>query len=414
MKYNQNNMPLVCMQKNSTCYKQTENMKILGILWHSTGCNNPNIKRYVQPFETDSNYNQMIQILGKNKNANDWNHIVRYVGLNAWIGKLANGTVATVQTMPWNFRPWGCGQGSKGSCNDGWIQFEICEDGLNNKEYCEAVYKEACELTAFLCKIYNLNPLGTVNVKGVEVPVILCHKDSHDLGFGSNHGDIMHWFPKFGYSMETARQDVKKLIDESMPKIETNKELYRIRKTWKDSASQKGAYYSLESAINMCKVAGSEYKVFNSNGDQVYPEVIEELPKEEEKQSLSIKVGDPIKLIKNPVYANGKPIPSWVQNSALYVRKIKADDNLIGISIYKTGPLTGYIDISQIDFPEVKVNYLAKILKKLEIYSEPNSQSKVNGFVNKNFIYTIISEKNGFGKLKSQAGWVDLKFIQKV
>lgn len=47
MKYNSSNAPLVCMQTNSTCYKNTSQMTIRGILWHSTGANNPNIKRYV-------------------------------------------------------------------------------------------------------------------------------------------------------------------------------------------------------------------------------------------------------------------------------------------------------------------------------------------------------------------------------
>ena len=55
--------------------------------------------------------------------------------MNAWIGKLADGSVAAVQTMPWDFRPWGCGSGSKGSCNSGWIQFEICEDALTDADY---------------------------------------------------------------------------------------------------------------------------------------------------------------------------------------------------------------------------------------------------------------------------------------
>jgi hypothetical protein len=35
------------MMTNSTCYQQTKTMEVKGILWHSTGCNNPNIKRYV-------------------------------------------------------------------------------------------------------------------------------------------------------------------------------------------------------------------------------------------------------------------------------------------------------------------------------------------------------------------------------
>ena len=35
------------MMTNSTCYKGTRTMAVKGILWHSTGANNPNLKRYV-------------------------------------------------------------------------------------------------------------------------------------------------------------------------------------------------------------------------------------------------------------------------------------------------------------------------------------------------------------------------------
>ena len=109
MKYSNGNKPLVCMQTNSTCYKLTRTMEVKGILFHSTGANNPNIKRYVQPFEGVANYDELIDLIGKNTGGNDWNHIERQAGLNAWIGKLADGTVATVQTMPWNYRPRGGG-----------------------------------------------------------------------------------------------------------------------------------------------------------------------------------------------------------------------------------------------------------------------------------------------------------------
>jgi hypothetical protein len=71
-------------------------MTPLGVLWHSTGANNPTIKRYVQPLKTDSNYTEMINLIGLNPYNNDWNHIERQAGLNAWIGKLADGTVAAV------------------------------------------------------------------------------------------------------------------------------------------------------------------------------------------------------------------------------------------------------------------------------------------------------------------------------
>lgn len=212
MKYTSSNPPLKCMMKNSTCFQQTRKMDIKGVLWHSTGANNPNLKRYVQPDTSDANYKKLIELLGKNAAGNDWNHIDVQAGLNAWIGKLADGTVTTVQTMPWDYRPWGCGSGSAGSCNDGWIQFEICEDGLTDKNYFEKIYKEACEFTAYICKLYNLDPKGTVNFNNKKVPIILCHQDSARLGLGSNHSDVLHWFGKFGKTMENVRNDVAALL----------------------------------------------------------------------------------------------------------------------------------------------------------------------------------------------------------
>lgn len=212
MKYSNANQPLVCMMTNSTCYKQTRKMDIKGVLWHSTGANNKTIKRYVQPSENDKNYQSLIAKIGKNTSRTDWNHSSQQAGVNAWIGALADGSVAAVQTLPWNYRPWGCGSGPKGSCNTGWIQFEICEDNLSDPNYFAKIYKEACELTAYLCKIYNINPNGSVNVNGVTVPTILCHQDSYQLGLGSNHADVYHWFKKYGKDMATVRKDVAALM----------------------------------------------------------------------------------------------------------------------------------------------------------------------------------------------------------
>lgn len=212
VKYSENNKPIVCMMTQSTCYRQTKKMKVKGVLWHSTGANNPTLKRYVQPDDNAKDRNALIKLIGKNAYGNDWNHTSVQAGLNAWIGKLSDGTVAAVQTMPWDYRPWGCGSGAKGSCNAGWIQFEICEDGLNDKAYFDKAYQEACELTAYLCKMYGIDPVGSVKYNGVTVPTILCHADSHKLGLGSNHGDVLHWFPKFGKNMDTVRADVAALM----------------------------------------------------------------------------------------------------------------------------------------------------------------------------------------------------------
>lgn len=269
------------MMTQSTCYRGTKTMDIKGILWHSTGANNPWLKRYVQPDDNASDKAALLEKIGNNAYSNDWNHTKVQAGLNSWIGKLADGTVATVQTMPWDYRPWGCGSGNKGSCNTGWIQFKICEDGLTDADYFSKVYEEACELTAYLCKLYNINPKGSVSFNGVTVPTILCHADSYKLGLGSNHGDALHWFPKFGKSMETARNDVAPLISGSTAEKDTsNKDtkekdtsektvIYRVRKSWSDSKTQKGAYKILANA-KKCADANQGYKVFDADGKVVY------------------------------------------------------------------------------------------------------------------------------------------------
>jgi len=229
MKYNDKNKSLVCMMTQSTCYKGTRKFTPKGVLWHSTGANNPWLKRYVQPDDKAADRTEWLNRLGKNQYNNDWNHIDHQAGLNFWIGKLADGTVAAVQTMPWDYRPWGCGSGSKGSCNNTHIQFEICEDGLNDKAYWDAVYKEACEMTAYLCKMFGINPKGTTVCNGVTVPTIIDHTGSHNLGLGSNHGDIQHWSRKYGVTMDTVRNDVAALLGANSSSV-----------TPKESVLQKG------------------------------------------------------------------------------------------------------------------------------------------------------------------------------
>lgn len=223
MKYSKNSPPLVCMQTTSTCYQGTRTMDVKGVLWHSTGANNPTLKRYVQPSDNAPDKAKMLQLLGVNNNKNDWNHIKRDAGLNCWIGKLADGTVTTVQTMPWNYRPWGCGSGPKGSCNSGWVQFEICEDSLTDKTYFDTCYKEACEITAYICSLYNIDPKGTVMYNGVKVPTILCHWDSYKLGLGGGHSDVYHWFNKYGKTMDDVRNDVAALLNQKEDEVDMTK-----------------------------------------------------------------------------------------------------------------------------------------------------------------------------------------------
>ena len=425
MKYNANNKPLVCMMTQSTCYKGTSKMAVKGVLWHSTGVNNPTLKRYVQPSDNAPDKAEMLKLLGTNSNKNDWNHATVQAGLNCWIGKLADGTVTTVQTMPWDYKPWGCGAGAKGSCNNGWIQFEICEDGLTDKVYFDKVYKEACEITAYLCDMYGIDPKGTVNVNGVEVPTILCHADSHKLGLGSNHGDVNHWFPKHGKSMADAREDVAKLmkatssaVKPQQPKEEEKKEepaeLYRVRKTWEDAKSQIGAYSKLENAKDACDKAGAEYKVFDSKGNLIYPK---------KQNEIVYKVGDEIKLLSNATYVTGKAIPKWVFSSKLYVRGIYENGNIV-FSTQKTRDITGVVSSNYVipynvnekeSAIEIFKPYIVKITTDvLNVRAGAGTQYKITTQVKRNCLFTIVAEKGNWGKLKSGAGWICLDYTKKV
>jgi hypothetical protein len=139
-------------------------------------------------------------VIGRNQYANDWDRTGLNKCVHAFVGKFADGGVGTVQTLPWNRRGWHCGRGKNGSANDTHISFEICEDGLEDASYFEAVYQEAVELTAYLCKEYNLDPLAD--------GVVICHKEGYQRGVASNHSDVLHWFPKFGKTMDDFRGDV--------------------------------------------------------------------------------------------------------------------------------------------------------------------------------------------------------------
>lgn len=181
-----------CFLTNNDCYKSNKKITPAGIVVHSTGANNPKLSRYVQPDDG---------ILGKNQYNNDWNRSGTSACVNAFIGKDKNGVVRVYQTLPWDMRPWGCGKGSKGSYNNSYIQFEICEDSLTDEKYFNEAFELAIKLCAHLCKEYN-----------ISVENVISHKEAHQRGYGSNHGDCDHWLKKFGKDMDWFRDEVDHVL----------------------------------------------------------------------------------------------------------------------------------------------------------------------------------------------------------
>ena len=169
------------------CFKVGRTMTPKGIMVHSTGANNPNLRRYVGPNDGK---------LGVNPYGNHWNQARpdgRQVCVHAFIGKLADGTVATYQTLPWNYAGWHSG----GTANNTHIGFEICEDDLDDTDYFAAVYKEAVKLCVYLCRKFDLNPEDIID-----------HSEGYKLGIAGNHADVGHWFKRNGKTMDDFRADV--------------------------------------------------------------------------------------------------------------------------------------------------------------------------------------------------------------
>ena len=183
---------------NSDCYKSGVKQEPKGIQVHSTGANNPYLKRYVGPNDGR---------LGENKYKNYHNQPGLSVCASAYIGKLDDGTPAIYQTLPWEYRCWLSGSGKAGNANKlGYIGFEICEDNKKNKDYFEQVVMGlSVYLTAYLCKKYS-----------IPVNKVLDHSELYDMGLASNHGDITHWLKLYGITMKDYREAVSAAIQEGV------------------------------------------------------------------------------------------------------------------------------------------------------------------------------------------------------
>jgi hypothetical protein len=184
----------------SDCYQNGVRQVPQGVQVHSTGANNPYLRRYVGPDDG---------LLGENPNGNTHNRPGGNVCASAYIGKLQDGSVAVYQTLPWDYRCWLSGSGPKGNANKlGYIGFEICEDSTDNREYFdESVRGAAVLLTAYLCKMLDINPYCNR---------LEDHAGLRGMGLASNHGDIRLWLKKFGYTFDDFRDWVSIAMEEGV------------------------------------------------------------------------------------------------------------------------------------------------------------------------------------------------------
>lgn len=187
---------LTCYQTENRCFKKGRKASHVGILVHSTGANNRNIKRYVDaPVR-----------LGVNTNGNHWNKAKADKCMHAFIGLDKNSQVIVANTLPYEFACWGCGKGRNGSYNynpTAHLQFEICQGSATDDTYYHKAIKVAEEYCAFLCRRF-----------GFTAQAICSHREAARAGYASNHGDPESWMKNFGDDMNLFRARVAVLLGE--------------------------------------------------------------------------------------------------------------------------------------------------------------------------------------------------------
>lgn len=352
------------------CYITAKKMTPKGIVVHSTGANNPYLKRYVDA----------PQEVGTNKYGNHWNQPTpdgRKVCVHAFIGLDEAKKVRIAEILPLNICCWGVGQGKKGSYNydPAYIQFEVCEDGLADKNYYDKVFEVAAEYCAGLCKTY-----------GISVDNVVGHCEAYKLGYGSNHSDPENWMKRFNETMEDFRKKVYKYLESENVQKENEENTSSAKENTKNTAE----------TLKM------------------------------------IQKGDLVSIAPNAKYYDGHSMPSWVKKQNWFVRdepvgdRAVLDKNESGTNSICSPVHKKYLTVVKKHTENVAnvskgfSPYLVKVTANcLNIRKGAGTNTAKAGAITDRGIYTIVEEKDGkgatkWGKLKSGAGWISLDYVKRV
>ena len=348
------------------CYIKAKKMTPKGIVVHSTGANNPYLKRYVDCPDR----------LGKNAYNNHWNQATpggRKVCVHAFVGYDKDKKIRVAEILPLDICCWGVGKGTKGSYNysPAYIQFEICEDGKKDKNYYQKAFSAAAQYCAHLCSRYN-----------IAVDKIVGHCEAHKQGYGSNHSDPEHWMKNFGETMDDFRATVSKLLKNN-------------------EVAQENIVVSEKQETSNCSVIKDGDLVSISSNATYYSG--KAIPKWVKNQRWYVKGNsktDRIVIDKNEAGTNSICSPIHKK----YLTVITASDE------------------GKASTTEEKTNcpYRVKVsIGLLDIRKGAGTDKEKTGTITDRGVYTIVAEQTGkgaskWGKLKSGAGWISLDCVKKL
>ena len=171
--------------------------------------------------------------------------------------------------------------------------------------------------------------------------------------------------------------------------------------------------------------------------DEIAAEVTKRLggtaPKEEPAPStdeaVTIKAGTALKLSKTPLFRSSTAkTASGYKTGTFYIWsdevvkgrvRITNSKNRVGVA----GQVTGWIDVAEAQANSTTapkeepaaVPYLVKVAATaLNVRRGPGTNYGISTTIRDKGVYTIVQEQDGWGKLKSGAGWIKLSYTKKV
>lgn len=432
------------------CYTAGRKITVKGLMLHSVGCSQPSASAFIKNWNSpsfdracvhgfiDGNDGTVYQTL-------PWNHRGWHCGSS--INGSGNNTHIGVEMC-------------EPACitYTGGATFK-CSDVATAKAVAKRTYEAAVELFAMLCDKYGLDPLAD--------GVIISHKEGHSRGIASNHGDPEHLWSQLGmgYTMDTFREAVKAAMDGSEKTEGTQAVVFAdlsekdavpiigelCRKDMKESgilASISAAQFILESGYGKSELgqnannmfgmkkslsgntwAGSSWdgtsvytkKTQEQNADGSYETItadfrkyscVEDSVADHSAYLLGAKNGKALRYKGIKGMTDYKKVAQLIKDggyatSLTYVDKLCAiieKWNLTQYDVLETPAPEPSTPDTVTEFPATPFS-VKVLIEDLNYRSEPSMDGKVNGQTGKG-VFTIVEAKDGWGRLKSGAGWI--------
>lgn len=387
--------------------------------------------------------------------ANRWNTS----GIEVAVHAVLQDDGIVYQCLPWTYRGWHAG----GSANDTHIGVEmaepsqikytqgakfVCSDLASAREQARGTYKTAVDLFATLCEKFNLDPMTD----------IISHAEGARKGVASNHADPEHLWEGLGlsYTMSGFRLDVAARMNITPEKTSDGKHLILRKGSTGDDVKdlqQKLASFGYSTGPidgsfgNVTEAAVMQYQkdknlvVDGVVGNQTWTSIEKEVEKKNNEQNnqpspppaqtpdepyefkLVYRAGDVVSIREQATnYYGGKPIPDYVKAKSWIVHSVKDDRVVLNNSTDGTLAIMSpfyakdLILVQQETPVPVFTPYTIRVtVAALNIRAGAGTNYEVVGVIRDQgkYRYTIVDEKNGFGKLKSGGGWISLAYTKR-